>query len=76
MKLDKIHTPLRSFLFVTAAVIFLGIWLTGFATAHWLLYVPVVFFLVAAATGVCPGMHLAKKLCSKYDKEAGQSHTH
>jgi len=34
----------------------LGIWLTGFNTVHWLLYVPVVFFYFAAVTGICPGL--------------------
>jgi len=40
----------------------LGIWLTGFNIAHWLLFVPVVFFYFAAATGICPGLVFSGKL--------------
>jgi hypothetical protein len=65
MKIDKIGAPMRFFLFVIATFIFAGIWLTGFATAHWLLYLPVIFFIFAATTGICPGMILSKKLFSK-----------
>ena len=50
-------------LFLTMAVIILGgIWLTGFAQAHWFLYVPVAALAFAGVTGVCPGMTLFKKL--------------
>ncbi len=70
MKIDKINAPMRFFLFVAASLIFIGIWLTGFATAHWLLYVPVIFFLFAAATGFCPGMHLSNRLFGIHSKEA------
>jgi hypothetical protein len=69
MKIDKINAPMRFFIFVVASVIFIGIWLTGFATAHWLLYIPVIFFSFAAATGVCPGMNLSNKLFGKHNKE-------
>jgi hypothetical protein len=45
-----------------AVVVFIGIWLTGFAKVHWFLYTPVVVFLFAGITGICPGMMLWKKL--------------
>lgn len=65
MKINKINAPMRFFLLVVATVIFAGIWLTGFTTAHWLLYLPVIFFIFAATTGICPGMILSKKLFRK-----------
>ena len=52
----KISHAMRFFFIFAGTVIFLGIWLTGFSTAHWLLYVPLVFFYFAAVTGICPGM--------------------
>jgi hypothetical protein len=47
---------MRFFFLVSGSIIWAGIWLTGFATVHWLLYVPAVFFYFAAATGICPGL--------------------
>ena len=55
-------TALRMQFLAIAAVIFIGIWLTGFGTVHWFLYVPVAVFLFAGATGICPGMIFWKKL--------------
>jgi hypothetical protein len=55
-------TALRMQFFFIAAVIFIGIWLTGFGEVHWFLYVPVVVFTVAGATGICPGLEIWKKL--------------
>ena len=65
MNIDKIDAPMRFFLFVVATAMFAGIWLTGFATVHWLLYLPAIFFIFAAMTGICPGLILSKKLFSK-----------
>ncbi len=49
--------------FITIAlIVFVGIWLTGFANVHWFLYVPVAMFLFAGITGFCPGLKLWKKL--------------
>lgn len=53
---------LRMTFLVTGLVIWLGIWLTGFGAAHWLLYVPAAFLTFAGATGICPGLIINKKL--------------
>jgi hypothetical protein len=45
-----------------AALILLGIWLTGFSTVHWLLYVPVAGLAFAGITGICPSYLLFNKL--------------
>ncbi len=58
----KIGMAMRFFLLVMAGVILLGIWLTGFNTVHWVLYLPVAFFMVAAVTGLCPGMGFSRLL--------------
>lgn len=45
-----------------AAVVLVGIWLTGFDRVHWFLYVPVAVFGFAGATGICPGLIFWKKI--------------
>lgn len=57
-----IAKPLRFFFFVTSLVIWLGVYLTGFQTVHWVSYIPAVFFMFAAITGICPGIVFSKKL--------------
>lgn len=47
---------LRMLFLSVAGVIALGIWLTGFDKAHWLLYVPVAFLSFAGISGICPGL--------------------
>lgn len=63
----KIDRPLRLFLAVVAALIWTGIWLTGFGTAHWVFYIPGVLLLLAGLTGMCPGIFISRKLVSKQD---------
>jgi hypothetical protein len=43
-------------------IMFIGVWLTGFSTAHWLLYVPIVFSAFAGISGFCVNLWLWKKL--------------
>lgn len=62
MKNLLIGKPMRFFFFVSSLVIWAGIYLTGFQTVHWLLYLPAAFFLFAAVTGICPGIMFSKKL--------------
>lgn len=48
---------------LTAAIlIVLGIWLTGYKSVHWLLYVPVVLLLINVLTGFCFGVWFWKKM--------------
>jgi len=50
-------------LFLTvAALILIGIWLTGFAQVHWFLYLPAAALAFAGITGICPGLMLYRKL--------------
>lgn len=65
MKIPTVGAPLRMFLFFVSAVIWLGIWLTGFNTAHWILYIPAAFLLFAAITGICPGFIMTSALLGK-----------
>jgi len=58
----KIGAAMRLYMVIMAAVMGLGIWLTGINTVHWLLYVPVIIFVLAAITGICPGMFLTRNV--------------
>ena len=60
MRKYLIGTSMRFFFFFAGSLIWAGIWLTGFAIVHWLLYVPAVFFYFAAATGICPGIIISR----------------
>ncbi len=51
---------MRFFFLIAGAFIWLGIWLTGFEVVHWVLYLPAVFFIFAAVTGICPGMIISR----------------
>lgn len=59
---EKNMSAIRMLFIIMAAVILLGIWLTGFNTVHWLLYFPPAALLFAAITGICPGYMILKKL--------------
>lgn len=55
-------TTLRMLFLTIAVVVFIGIYLTGFDKANWLLYLPVVMLLFAGITGICPGLLFWKKM--------------
>lgn len=65
MSLQKIGAPLRAFFLTSSAISWIGLWLTGFSTAHWLLYIAPTAFLIAGITGICPGMMISTKLFGK-----------
>jgi hypothetical protein len=51
----------RMLLLTFSAVISIGIYLTGFDKASWVLYVPASMALFAGITGTCPGLIFWKK---------------
>ena len=56
MSVEKMGTGMKLYFLLISLFIWGGIWLTGFDVVHWLVYVPGVFLLVSAVTGICPGM--------------------
>ena len=60
MREYMIGSSMRFFFLFSGSVIWAGIWLTGFATVHWLLYFPAIFFYFAAITGICPGIIISR----------------
>ncbi len=67
----KISNAMRFLFFVAGSMIWLGIWLTGFGTAHWLLYLPASVFVFGAATGICPGMIVSNMLFGSKMEKSG-----
>jgi hypothetical protein len=65
MKINKASSAVRFFFLFISSVIWLGIWQTGFTTAHWLLYVPAIFLAFAAISGICPGLIISNMIFSK-----------
>ena len=55
-------SAIRILFLIMAVVIGAGIWLTGYQTVHWLLYIPPLALLFAGITGICPGYMLLRKL--------------
>ncbi|RYY19046.1 MAG: hypothetical protein EOO04_22780 [Chitinophagaceae bacterium] len=45
-----------------AAILWTGIYLTGFSLVSWLLYLPAVGLTVSSIIGVCPTVLIAAKL--------------
>ena len=61
----KIDKALRFFLLVISLLIWAGIWLTGYKSVHWILYLPAAFLLLAAILGICPGMFFSRQIFKK-----------
>jgi hypothetical protein len=53
---------MRLFLLFGGAVLWIGIWHTGFSVASWILYIPAAMFVIASATGICPGAIVSRKI--------------
>ena len=58
----KISKSMRFFFSIVSVILWLTIYLTGFNTIHWLIYIPAVFFVFAAVSGICPGIIISRML--------------
>lgn len=72
MEQMKIGKSMRIFVLVVGVLIWLGIWHTGFDKASWILYLPAVFFLFAAATGICPGIFFSRLIAGELNNKSGE----
>jgi len=61
-------SAIRMLFIVMSLVIFAGIWLSGYQTVHWLLYIPAIALAFAGITGICPGFMMFKKLGFRGDR--------
>lgn len=59
--MDNASIAMRVWFAAFAILILIGIYLTGFAVVHWLLYVPAAGFVFAAISGICPSQILMSK---------------
>ena len=55
-------SAMRMLFLMVSIALFAGIWLTGYQTIHWIIYIPAVALMFAGLTGICPGMMLLKKV--------------
>lgn len=46
-------------------IMWTGIYLTGFSTTNWVLYVPAAGFVFGAVTGLCPSLTVISKVFFK-----------
>lgn len=65
----KIDRSMRIFFTVVATILWLGIIMSGLSNIHWLLYIPTIFFTIAAAFGICPGMMFSKMIAGNSNSE-------
>ncbi|NWF36491.1 hypothetical protein [Mariprofundus sp. KV] len=72
MKKYLIGKPMRFFFLIAGSILWAGIWLTGFATVHWLLYIPALFFIFASLTGICPGLIVSNMLFAVRNEQSGK----
>ena len=56
--MQRASLEMRVWFALFGIILWLGIYLTGFSTVHWLLYVPAVALIFAAITGICPSQIL------------------
>lgn len=63
----KASITLRIWYVVVALVLWAGIYLTGFSTIHWMMYLPASGFVLAAITGYCPSHIAVSKVIENKD---------
>ena len=67
--MPKSSKSMRLFLFNGALFCLLGIWLSGWDQVHWVSYVLPGAFLLAAATGFCPGLLFSRWVTGELKSE-------
>lgn len=66
----KASTSMRVWYAFVGAILWTGIYLTGFSNVHWFLYVPAAGFVFAAITGLCLSLTAISKMFGFTAKEA------
>lgn len=69
----KIDLSLRIFFSVVSVILWLGILMTGLSHVHWLLYIPAIFFTIAAIFGICPGLFISRWIAQAQSKDNEES---
>jgi hypothetical protein len=58
----KAPLSMRIWFVFMGAILWLGIYLSGFSNVSWVLYVPAAAFVIAGVTGICPSQIAVFKL--------------
>ncbi|QHT69662.1 DUF2892 domain-containing protein [Rhodocytophaga rosea] len=66
----KAPVSMRIFFAFMSAMLWTGIYFTGFSVVNWLLYLPAAVSLFAAITGICPSLMVITKLMDLNQKQA------
>lgn len=65
---------IRMLYLTVAALLIVGIALTGFDKVHWFLYAPVAMLTFAGITGICPGLIFWSKVGFANEACCGSRH--
>jgi len=65
----KAPVSLRTWFAMMAAILWAGIYFTGFSAVSWLLYLPATGLTVASLTGICLSQFAVSKLFGTKQKE-------
>jgi len=61
----KASKSMRIWFAFVGAILWTGIYLTGFSETNWVLYVPAAGFVLGAVTGLCPSFTVISKVFFK-----------
>lgn len=59
----------RIMFIITAKLIFIGIWLSGWSNVHWFLYFTPVVLSTFAITGICPAALMKRRAQKPVSKQ-------
>ena len=69
----KAPKSMRVWFAFVGAILWTGIYLTGFSNVHWFVYLPATGFVFSAITGICPSqMAIFKMLGVKMKETSNQ----
>jgi hypothetical protein len=58
----KASKSMRVWFAFMGIILWIGIYLTGFANVNWLIYIPAAGFIFAASTSICPSQMAVFKI--------------
>jgi hypothetical protein len=61
----KASKSMRVWFAFVGAILWAGIYLTGFHNTNWLLYIPAAGFILGAIIGICPSLTVISKIFFK-----------
>jgi len=68
----KASKSMRIWFAFVGAILWVGIYLTGFSRVSWVLYLPAAGFIFAAGTGICLSMDVISRMFNLTSKGASK----